>query len=120
VAKRLPVALPLIASAALQIGLGTVPVALAALAFEHPRFAALSMLGWALLAYMTIGGFCVAYVTWFAALARLPASVAAVGTMSVPVIGVVSSAVTLHEPLGIGQVVALVFTLAGVALATRS
>jgi len=119
-AKRLPLRLPLITSSALQIGLGSVPVALAGLVLEHPRLEALSMTGWAVMAYMTLIGFCVAYVCWFAALERLPASVAAVGTMSVPVIGVVASAVALREPLGLGQLAALVFTLAGVSLATRS
>ena len=120
VAKRLPVKMPLIASSALQIGIGCVPVALAGLLFEHPRLEALSTTGWALMAYMTVIQFCVAYVCWFAALERLPASVAAIGTMAVPVIGVVASAVALHEPLGLGQIAALLFTLAGVALATRS
>jgi hypothetical protein len=32
----------------------------------------------------------------------------------VPVIGVVTSAIALHEPLGAGRVAALIFTLAGV------
>jgi drug/metabolite transporter (DMT)-like permease len=120
VAKRLPVTMPLIASSALQIGVGCVPVALAGLLFEHPRIEALSTLGWALMAYMTLIQFCIAYVCWFAALERLPASVAAIGTMAVPVIGVIASALALHEPLGIGQIAALLFTLAGVALAARS
>ena len=53
------------------------------------------------------------------ALARLPASVAAIGTMAVPVIGVVASAVALGEPLGAAQIAGLIFTLAAVALATR-
>jgi drug/metabolite transporter (DMT)-like permease len=119
-AKRLPITMPLIASSALQIGIGCVPVALAGLVFEHPELAALSALGWWLLAYMTVIQFCIAYVCWFAALERLPASVAAIGTMAVPVIGVVASALALHEPLGPGQIAALVFTLAGVALAARS
>jgi drug/metabolite transporter (DMT)-like permease len=119
-AKRLPVGLPLTVSAAWQIGIGSVPVALAGLVFEHPRLDALSPLGWALMAYMTLIGFCVTYLCWFAALARLPASVAAIGTMAVPVIGVLASAIALHEPLGLGQIAALIFTLAGVALATRS
>ena len=35
-------------------------------------------------------------------------------------IGVVASAFALHEPLGPGQIAALVFTLAAVVLATRS
>ena len=74
----------------------------------------------ALLFYSTVIQFCVAYVSWFAALARLPASVAAIGTMAVPVIGVVASALALGEPLGPGQIAALVLTLAAVVLATRS
>lgn len=119
-AKRLPLALPLVSSAALQIGIGCVPVALAGMLFEHPDLRALSGLGWGLMAYMTVVQFCIAYVCWFAALQRLPASVAAIGTLAVPVIGVVASAVALHEPLGWGQIAALIFTLAGVVLATRS
>ncbi|ABD87936.1 DMT family transporter [Rhodopseudomonas palustris] len=119
-AKRLPLALPLLSSAALQIGLGCVPVALAGLLVEHPDVRALSGVGWGLMAYMTVVQFCIAYVCWFAALQRLPASVAAIGTLAVPVIGVVASAVALHEPLGWGQIGALIFTLAGVVLATRS
>ena len=45
---------------------------------------------------------------------------AAIGTMAVPVIGVVGSAMMLHEPLGVFQISALLLTLAGVALATRT
>ena len=54
--KRFPMALPLMTSSALQIGIGCVPVALAGLLFEHPRFEALSTTGWALMAYMTVIG----------------------------------------------------------------
>jgi drug/metabolite transporter (DMT)-like permease len=118
--KRFPISLPGATSAAWQIGLGCLPVAMIGLAFEQPSFSALSEAGWACLVYMTFIQFCVAYVCWFAALERLPASVAAIGTMAVPVIGVVVSAIWLHEPLGIGQIAALILTLAGVVLATRS
>src|SRR6516225_7812951 len=76
--------------------------------------------GWFALGYMSLVGHCIAYVTWFGAVERLPASVAAIGTMLVPVIGVVVSAIALHEPLGLSQIAALVFTVAGVALAARS
>ena len=119
-AKRLPLNLPPITTAAWQIGIGCLPVALVGLAIEKTDLAALSDTGRWLLVYSILGQFCIAYVAWFAALARLPASVAAIGTMAVPVIGVVTSALALHEPLGPGQIAALVFTLAGVALATRS
>jgi drug/metabolite transporter (DMT)-like permease len=119
-AKRYPLGLPLTVSAAWQLGIGSLPVVAVGMLFEHPRIEALTPLGWALMAYMTVIGFCAAYLAWFAALARLPASIAAIGTMAVPVVGVVASAVALHETLGFGQIAALIFTLAGVALATRS
>ena len=119
-AKKLPLSLPPLSAAAWQIGIGCLPVAIVGLLLEKSDIAAVSNVGWVLLVYSTVIQFCVAYVSWFAALARLPASVAAIGTMAVPVIGVVTSAVALHEPLGIGQITALIFTLAGVVLATRS
>jgi drug/metabolite transporter (DMT)-like permease len=119
-AKKFPLDLPPVATAAWQIGIGCLPVAIAGFLVESSNFAGLTSNGWLLLVYSTVGQFCIAYVCWFAALARLPASVAAIGTMAVPVIGVVTSAMTLHEPLGIGQIAALLFTLAGVALATQS
>jgi drug/metabolite transporter (DMT)-like permease len=118
--KRLPLNLPPLSAAAWQIGIGSLPVAIVGLLIEKADWAALSSFDWMLLTYATLIQFCVAYVSWFAALARLPASVAAIGTMAVPVIGVVTSALALHEPLGLGQIAALIFTLAGVALATRS
>ena len=119
-AKKLPLGLPPIPAAAWQIGVGCLPVSIVGLLVENAHIAGLSHVDWLLLSYSTVIQFCVAYVCWFAALARLPASVAAIGTMAVPVIGVAASAVALHEPLGIGQIAALVFTLAGVALATQS
>jgi drug/metabolite transporter (DMT)-like permease len=117
--KKYPIHLPPLPAAAWQIGIGCLPVAIVGLAIETTHLENITPLGWWLLVYSTLVQFCIAYVCWFAALARLPASVAAIGTMAVPVIGVVASAVALHEPLGIGQIAALAFTLAGVALATR-
>jgi drug/metabolite transporter (DMT)-like permease len=119
-AKKLPLTLPPLSAAAWQIGIGCLPVAIVGFLVESSDITKLSNLGWILLFYSTVIQFCVAYVAWFAALARLPASVAAIGTMAVPVIGVFASAVALGEPLGLGQIAALVFTLAGVVLATRS
>jgi len=119
-AKRRPIHLPPIPGAAWQVGLGCLPVAIVGLLVETTHLEKVTTLGAWLLIYSVLGQFCIAYVAWFAALARLPASVAAIGTMAVPVIGVVTSALALHEPLGAGQIAALAFTLAGVALATKS
>jgi drug/metabolite transporter (DMT)-like permease len=117
--KKYPIHLPPITAAAWQIGIGCLPVAIVGLALETTHLGQVTPFGWVLLFYSTVVQFCIAYVSWFAALSRLPASVAAIGTMAVPVIGVVASALALHEALGPGQIAALIFTLAGVALATR-
>jgi drug/metabolite transporter (DMT)-like permease len=118
--KRWPVHLPPIPGAAWQVGVGCLPVAIVGLAVETAHWDKMTLTGEVLLVYSVLGQFCIAYVCWFAALARLPASVAAIGTMAVPVIGVVTSAIALGEPLGAGQIAALTFTLGAVALATRS
>jgi drug/metabolite transporter (DMT)-like permease len=119
-AKRWPLALPPLTSAAWQMLLGCLPVAVAGFLIEQPHFMALSSLGWTLFGYAIVVQFCIAYACWFAALERLPASVAAIGTLLVPVIGVLASAAALGEPLGLAKIAALGFTIAGVVLASRS
>ena len=118
--KRWPLGLPPLTSAVWQILIGCLPVGLAGLMLEQPHFMALSSLGWTLFGYSIVVQFCVAYACWFAALQRLPASVAAIGTLLVPVIGVLASAAALGEPLGVAQIAALGFTIGGVILASRS
>jgi drug/metabolite transporter (DMT)-like permease len=63
---------------------------------------------------MTIG-----YLTWFTALRLVPASTAATTVLLSPVVGVIGSGVLLGETFGPRQIVALLMTLAGVALAAR-
>ena len=48
------------------------------------------------------------------------ASAAAIGTLIVPVTGVVASAISLGEPLGVPQIGALALTIAGVVIAARA
>lgn len=117
--KKYPIQLPPLTAAAWQIGIGCLPISIVGLLIETTDLGKVTPLGWWLLVYSIVVQFCIAYVSWFAALARLPASVAAIGTMAVPVIGVVASAIALGEPLGPGQIAALIFTLAAVVLATR-
>jgi probable blue pigment (indigoidine) exporter len=97
-----------------------VPIAIIGLAVEHPQISALSTIGWASMLYMTLIQFCLCYVCWFAALERLPAATASIGTLLVPVVGVLATAAMLHEPLGLRELIALVVTLGGVAVALRS
>jgi drug/metabolite transporter (DMT)-like permease len=118
--KHFPLSMPPLSLAAWQVGLGCLPIAIVGLAVEQPQLAALSSIGWTSMAYMTLVQFCLCYVCWFAALERLPAATASIGTLLVPVVGVLAAAVMLHEPFGLREIAALAITLGGVAVALRS
>jgi drug/metabolite transporter (DMT)-like permease len=118
--KRAPLDMPPLALVGWQVGLGCLPLLLAGFLLETPDFAALSPGGWAAMAYMAALPLCLCYLAWFAALRRLPAGAAAIGTLLTPVVGVLAGALALGEPLGLREVAALLLTLGGILLALRS
>lgn len=118
--KRDPLPLPPLVSTAWQLLLGCIPMLLAGFVFESARVSDLDALGWASLVwfgFITLGA---CYLFWFAALRRLPAGVAAIGTFLVPVIGVLAGAAILGEPFGWRELIALCCTGVGILLATRA
>ncbi|MBS7812796.1 DMT family transporter [Roseococcus pinisoli] len=119
VLNRKPLPISPLASAAWQVGLGCLPMLVLGFLFEAPRWGALSANGWAVLAYMTLVPMGLCYVTWFETLRRLPPAVASMGTLLVPLIGVISASLVLGEPLGWREGVAMVLVLGGVTLALR-
>jgi drug/metabolite transporter (DMT)-like permease len=118
--KHFPLEMAPLPLAAWQIGIGCVPVAIVGLVAEQPAPAALSPVGWASMLYLTMIQFCLCYVCWFTALELLPAATASIGTLLVPVVGVLSAAAMLHEPFGLREVIALAVALGGVARALRA
>ena len=117
--KRWPVGMAPVPLVAWQIGIGTLPVWVIALGFETLDFGRVTWVGWGCLVYVAVVAQCAAYLAWFRALKLLPAGVAAMGSLLVPVIGVFSSGLLLGEPLGVRHLAALVLTLGGVVLAAR-
>lgn len=119
VAWRTPLPLPPLASVAWRVGLGCLPMLAIDLLHGGASLRPLSAAGWATLAYMTLVPMGLCYLTWFAALRRLPPTSASMATLLTPVVGVVAAAAVLGEPLGARQIGALALTLAGVALALQ-
>ena len=119
VTLRSPLGLPPLASVAWQVGIGCLPMVAAGLLFEHPDLGALTMTGWAAMAYMTVVPMGVCYLCWFAALRRLPPTTASTATLLTPLVGVIAAALTLGEPFGMREGLALALTLSGVSLALR-
>ena len=72
----------------------------------------LSLEGALATAYVAMLCMPVGWWAWFKVVTLLPAGVAALGTIAVPVIGVFSSWVVLDEPIGFQEVSALAFVVA--------
>ena len=117
--NRTPLPMPPLVVVAWQVGLGCLAMLILGIAFEQPNFGALTAGGLACQIYMTLVPMGICYLTWFETLRRLPPSSASTGMLLVPLIGVISAAVILGEPLGIREVVAMVLVLSGVTLALQ-
>ncbi len=117
--KRRPLPMPAGAAVVWQLVLGNIPLALGALLLEQVTFSRISASAWGWMAYMAVLPLCLSYLAWFAALRRLPATVATQGSLIAPMVGIAGSALILGEPFGPRQAVAFGLTLLGVVLAVR-
>lgn len=76
-------------------------------------------------AYATFVGVIFCHWAWFRIVASLPAAVAAIGTLGIPIVGLFASALVLREPVGPAELLALVLVVIGLGilvggLATRA
>jgi drug/metabolite transporter (DMT)-like permease len=114
--KRFNWTTPLASLVGWQLLAGALPITLGALAFEPlPDFGALSERALWALAY--VFAFPMLFCQWayFKTVRLFPASIAAIGTLAIPVAGVYSSALILGEPAGIQELAALVLICAALA-----
>ncbi|PWE76456.1 multidrug DMT transporter permease [Bradyrhizobium sp. SUTN9-2] len=119
VLNRKPLPMPPLVVVAWQVGLGCATMLVLGVLFERPDVTAITPLGLGCFVYMTLVPMGLCYVTWFETLRRLPPTSASTGMLIVPVIGVVSAAIILGEPLGYREWTAMALTLGGVTLALQ-
>ena len=115
--KRAPLQLPPLVVTTWQVGLGCGALGLIGLLTERQPTHMPSATSWAAMAYMAYIPLALCYLTWFAALRRLPASIATLGMLLAPAIGVFGAAATLGEPIGPHQLGGLALTGTGILLA---
>jgi len=115
--KRRPLVLHPITALAWQMAIGCLPMAMLAPLLESFEPALVTPPIWLWFGWFMIFSMGVSYLTWFGALARLPASTAAIGTLLAPVLSVLAAGLFLGEPLGWREALALTGTLGAVALA---
>jgi probable blue pigment (indigoidine) exporter len=118
--KRLPLPLPRIALTGWQVFIGCMPLLIIGLVFEHPNFTTLPLIAWTALAYAALVSMGLCYILWFAAIRRLRASSAALGTLLTPVIGVAASTLALGDPFTMTQLLSLGLVAGGILLAVKN
>lgn len=119
VRAKTPLPLAPVVATAWQVGLGSLAMVAAGLVLE-PAPAPLHALGptqLGALLYVATVPMALCYLGWFAALQRLPAATAAMGSLLVPVFGTATAAWWLAEPLGPAVYAAFALVLGGVLLA---
>ena len=106
-----------IARATWMVGVSVPPTALGAFVAETPL--AQPALSWPILwvlVYHIVFPMVVCHAVWVSLVGRLPASVAAIGSLLMPVVGVASSVVLLGDVATPAKLIALMLVLASVAL----
>ncbi len=100
-----------------QMALGGVPIVLGALAFGRlPDPAAVTTVQWLALAYTATIPMVLCHWAWNRLVGLVPAGVAVIGTLLIPVVGVMSSAPLAGEPVGPREALALGLVVAALAI----
>lgn len=103
-----------------QLVLGGIPIVLVWLWLEpSPDLSQLTWRGVLGVAYAATVALIFCYTAFIKIVTLLPATVAAISTLAIPVVGVLSSAWLLGEPIQTGEIVALGLVLAALTLALR-
>ena len=100
-----------------QLLIGGLPIVLAWLIIEpHPDFSRLTWKGWLGTAYAATVALIFCFAAFNKVVTLLPATAAAISTLAIPVVGLLSSAWLLGEPAGWREFGALGLVLAGMGL----
>ena len=112
--------MPVMALTGWQLLIGGVPIVIGWWLWEPvPDLGALSLPAALGLAYAVLVAMIFCQTAYFRMVSLVPANVAAMAVMAVPVVGVLSSAWVLGEPVGPAEVVALVLVVGGLFLLVR-
>jgi len=116
VQKRTPWNMPMVALLFWQMLSGLVPIAIGAAILELPYQATPSLLGVGTALFVGLVPLAIGMASWFSIVKLLPTHVAALSTVIIPVVAVLSGGWILGEPLGLTQYAALVCTVIALAL----
>lgn len=115
--KRFPWNMDTLVLAGWQFVFGCIPVVIGALLIDPmTSILQLTWKGGLATAYVAIIGISVGWWVWFKVVKILPANVASTGTVASPVIGVISNALIMGEPIGFQEIAALACVVMALAI----
>ncbi|GAB2178450.1 DMT family transporter [Dongia sp. agr-C8] len=115
--KRYRFTIPTAALAGWQMLLGGIPIFVGAALFDRGFDpGSVSTTAWIAVAYAAVIPMIYCHWAWFRVVSLYPASVAAIGTLAIPVVGVISSAWFIGERIGWSEIAALALVLAALTL----
>lgn len=113
--KRYPIDLPTTSFTAWELILGGMPILAGALLLENGKLHALSWPATFALLYNMLVAFVLGHWVWFELVNRASAAVSALSTLLIPVVGVFSSMLVLHERPDWAEYLALILVLGAIA-----
>lgn len=114
--KHTPWQISVLALGGWQILIGTLPIVVVCLVLEDFAYQHASTGVWLATAYLIFVALVFCYFAWFSVVKIFPASISAIGTLLVPIVGVTSGVLVLGEPFGWREIVALSSIVGAVAL----
>jgi drug/metabolite transporter (DMT)-like permease len=105
--KRVAWEMPTLSLAAWQLVIASIPIAILAGLIEGWTLPSLSPLALATLIFVILVPICFCSWAFFKVVSLFPANISAIGTLMIPVIGVLSGSLILGEPIGWREMVSL-------------
>lgn len=115
--KRQPIPVSPLVLTGWQLLVASVPLLIAAIAFDRGEWFMPSPTSIAVIAYITLVPMALGNVVWFSIVGLLPANIAGLSAVMVPVVAMISGAIVHHEPLGPIQWASMLCCALGVGLA---
>ena len=115
--KRGHVQVPVLVLTSWQLLLGAVPMTFGALVLGDGQWFVPSWQSVAVIAWITLVPMCIGNVCWFAIVGLLPANIAGLSSVMVPVVAMISGALVNGEPLGLLHVLSMAACAAALMLA---
>ena len=98
-----------------QMLLGGIPLLMLAPIFDQTPFTEFTLLGASAVAYTVLIGNMIGFVLWIKVLEMVPAPIATIGLLPVPMVGIISGVVILHENVGWQEAAALLLITTALA-----